>query len=129
MRQVEKRTGIIARFAACFRDHRNPERIEHSVQELVAQRVYALSLGREVSNDHDQLRADPLLAVLLEEVRRLVGQIREKWPGVKITLRGDMENRVKKQLSLFADPTSTAFLRSNQVRRCAGFNPQVAANY
>jgi hypothetical protein len=65
--------------------------------------------------------------VLLEEVRRIVGQIREKWPGVKITLRGEMEKRIKEQRSLFADRTSTAYLRSNQVRRCTGSNPQVAA--
>ena len=30
--------------------------------------------------------------------------------------RGEMENRIKEQLSLFADRTSTAWLRSNQVR-------------
>lgn len=67
LREVEKRTGIIAQFAACFTDHRDPERIEHPVKELVAQRVYALALGYEDLNDHDQLRADPLLAVLAEK--------------------------------------------------------------
>ncbi len=67
LREVEKRTGIIAQFAACFRDHRDPERIEHTVEELVAQRVYALVLGYEDLNDHDQLRRDPLLAVLAEK--------------------------------------------------------------
>ena len=67
LREVEKRTGIIAQFAACFRDHRDRERIEHTVEELVAQRVYALALGYEDLNDHDQLRRDPLLAVLAEK--------------------------------------------------------------
>ncbi len=67
LREVEKRTAIIGQFAACFRDHRKPERIEHQVKELVAQRVYALALGYEDLNDHDQLRADPLLAVLAEK--------------------------------------------------------------
>ena len=67
LREVEKRTGIIAQFAACFRDHRDPERIEHPLKELVAQRVYALALGYEDLNDHDQLRHDPLLAVLAEK--------------------------------------------------------------
>ena len=57
LREVEKRTGIIAQFAACFQDHRDPERIEHTVKELVAQRVYALALGYEDLNDHDQLAA------------------------------------------------------------------------
>jgi hypothetical protein len=67
LREVEKRTRIVAQFAACFRDHRDPARIEHTVEELVAQRVYALALGYEDLNDHDQLRQDPLLAVLAEK--------------------------------------------------------------
>ena len=67
LREVEKRTGIMAQFAACFTDHRHPERIEHTAKELVAQRVYALALGYEDLNDHDPLRHDPLLAVLAEK--------------------------------------------------------------
>jgi hypothetical protein len=67
LREVEKRTGIIQRFADCFRDHRQAERIEHTVRELVAQRVYGLALGYEDLNDHDELRRDPLLAVLAEK--------------------------------------------------------------
>jgi Transposase DDE domain group 1 len=67
LREVEKRTGIIERFAACFGDHRKPEQVEHTVQQLVAQRVYALALGYEDLNDHDELRRDPLLAVLAEK--------------------------------------------------------------
>ena len=64
LREVEKRTGIIAQFAACFRDHRQAERIEHRVEELVAQRVYGLALGYEDVKDHEELRRDPLLGVL-----------------------------------------------------------------
>ena len=64
LRQTEQRTGILRQFAACFQDRRKPALIEHTVQELVAQRVYGLTLGYEDLNDHDQLRRDPLLAVL-----------------------------------------------------------------
>ena len=67
LREVEKRTGIIERFAACFRDYRKGKQVEHTVKELVAQRVYALALGYEDLNDHDQLRQDPLLAILAEK--------------------------------------------------------------
>src|SRR5208337_820212 len=67
LREVEKRTGIVQRFAACFSDHREAERVEHTVRELVAQRVYGLALGYEDLNDHDELRRDPLLAVLVEK--------------------------------------------------------------
>lgn len=65
LKQVEERTGIIAQLAGCFRDYRDPDRIEHSVEQLIGQRVYALALGYEDLNDHDQLRGDPLLAVLV----------------------------------------------------------------
>jgi len=67
LREVEKRTGVVKRFAACFTDHREAERVEHTVRELVAQRVYGLALGYEDLNDHDELRRDPLLAVLVEK--------------------------------------------------------------
>ncbi|HSP98550.1 MAG TPA: IS1380 family transposase [Candidatus Dormibacteraeota bacterium] len=67
LREVEQRTRIVERFAACFTDHRRPEYIEHTVAELVAQRVYGLALGYEDLNDHDQLRRDPLLAVLVDK--------------------------------------------------------------
>lgn len=65
LREVERATRILHQFTACFTDHRDPSRIEHPVKALVAQRVYGLALGYEDLNDHDQLRADPLLAVLV----------------------------------------------------------------
>lgn len=64
LRSVEQRTGILRQFADCFRDHRRAERVEHTVGELVRQRVYGLALGYEDLNDHDQLRQDPLVALL-----------------------------------------------------------------
>src|ERR1700686_2419928 len=67
LREVEKRIGILRQFAACFTDYRNPDLLEHTVEELVAQRVYGLALGYEDLNDHEELRNDPLLAVLVEK--------------------------------------------------------------
>ncbi len=64
LREVERKTGILRQLAACFTDHRNPDRVEHSVAELVAQRVYGLALGYEDVNDHDRLRHDPFFALL-----------------------------------------------------------------
>ena len=65
LRETEKRTGILSGFARCFEDLRDPELIEHTVAQLVAQRVYGLALGYEDLNDHDDLRRDPLFAVLV----------------------------------------------------------------
>lgn len=65
LREVEAKTGLLAELACCFEDFRDPELIEHSVEDLIKQRVFALALGYEDLNDHDQLRADPLLATLV----------------------------------------------------------------
>jgi len=65
LRQTEQLTGIIRQFAACFTDHRKADLTEHTVEELIAQRVYALALGYEDLNDHDDLRTDPLLAAVV----------------------------------------------------------------
>jgi hypothetical protein len=65
LREVEAKTGLLGDLARCFDDFRDPELIEHSVEELIKQRVFGLALGYEDLNDHDQLRADPLLATLV----------------------------------------------------------------
>jgi hypothetical protein len=65
LRECERATRIVRQFARSFTDHRDPDQIEHTVEELVAQRVYALALGYEDLVDHDALRHDPLLAALV----------------------------------------------------------------
>ena len=52
------------RFARCFTDRRSPELVEHKVATLVGQRVFGLALGYEAVLDHDELRHDPMMAVL-----------------------------------------------------------------
>jgi hypothetical protein len=77
LREVDHRLGMLARLARCFMDHRNPNSVEHSVQALVAQRVYALALGYEDLNDHDAVRSDSVLALLVGK-RDLTGERRER---------------------------------------------------
>jgi hypothetical protein len=72
LREVDRRLNLLGRLAACFYDQRSPWLVSHSVAELVSQRVYGLALGYEDLNDHDQLREDPLLAVL--SGKRQVGE-------------------------------------------------------
>src|ERR1700688_4805248 len=61
---TERAIGMVDRFAACFVDHRSQELIEHRVSTLVGQRVFGIALGYEDLNDHDELRRDPVMAVL-----------------------------------------------------------------
>ena len=63
LRDLEERLGIVKRFTCCFDDRRDQAMIEHSLEALVRQRVFALALGHEDVNDHDQLRHDRLLAL------------------------------------------------------------------
>ena len=65
LRETDLRLGVLDRLARCFSDHRNPNSVEHSVRSLVAQRIYALALGYEDLNDHEALRGDSLLALLV----------------------------------------------------------------
>jgi Transposase DDE domain group 1 len=61
---TDGRLGLIERFAGCFTDYRDADLIEHTVRSLVGQRVFGIALGYEDLIDHDQLRHDPVMAVL-----------------------------------------------------------------
>ena len=63
LRQTDHRLDLLPRLAQCFLDGRDPDRVQHSVQEMISQRVYGLALGYEDINDHAQLRSDPLFSV------------------------------------------------------------------
>src|SRR5246127_479567 len=64
LKATDEAIGLMGRFAGCFHDERRPELIEHAGATLVGQRVFAIALGYEDLNDHDELRHDPLMAVL-----------------------------------------------------------------
>ena len=72
LRQTDRRLNLLPRLGECFLDGRDPERVEHTIEEMVSQRVYGLALGYEDVNDHEQLRRDPLMSVLAgrEELER-----------------------------------------------------------
>src|SRR6266508_3530251 len=61
---TDRAIGLIDRFAACFHDERREDLIEHEVATLAGQRVFGIALGYEDLNDLDELRHDPLMAVL-----------------------------------------------------------------
>ena len=63
LRELVVRSGVIRQFAACFTDNRDQGRIEHTVEELLTQRVLGIVCGYEDLNDHERLRDDALLAL------------------------------------------------------------------
>jgi len=64
LRQADREVGLLLCVEACFTSYRHPERIEHRLEGMLAQRIYGLALGHEDLNDYEQLWQDPLLTVL-----------------------------------------------------------------
>ena len=67
--QTDRAIRLTERFAACFSDTRSAELVEHQVETMVMQRVFGIALGYEDLNDHDDLRHDPILAVLAAKLK------------------------------------------------------------
>jgi hypothetical protein len=130
LREVETRFGFVQQFARCFTDFRDPKLVEHTVEELLRQRVFGLCLGYEDLNDHDRLRFDPLLAVLVDKQdpagqERRRPQDRGKALAGKSTLnrleltpvRANADSRYKKiaaRLGAIEDYLVEAFLQQQQ---------------
>ena len=64
LKEADLKMNLLTRFSQCFTDRRSPLLIEHTLEQMLRQRVYGLALGYEDLNDHDLLRQDPLLAVM-----------------------------------------------------------------
>jgi hypothetical protein len=64
LRETDKRLNLLPRLAGCFLDGRNQALIDHSILEMLSQRIYGLALGYEDINDHEQLRTDPVFGIL-----------------------------------------------------------------
>jgi hypothetical protein len=66
LREADRRLGLTRRLAACLTDPRDPAKVIHEQQTMLAQRIFGIALGYEDLNDHDTLRSDPLFSILAE---------------------------------------------------------------
>jgi hypothetical protein len=64
LREADRRLQLTARLSDCFADSREASRVEHSVEEMLRQRIFSLALGYEDLNDQEQLRKDPMLRLV-----------------------------------------------------------------
>ena len=78
LRQIEQGRGYVREFARCFVDGRDSRFVEHSVEQLIGQRVYGVCLGYEDLVDHDELRNDPLMGLLCGKADRASGPLAGK---------------------------------------------------
>src|SRR4030081_4050076 len=107
---TDRAIGMMDRFASCFHDERRQDLIEHEIVTLVGQRVFGIALGYEDINDHDELRHDPLMAVL---AGKLKARRKECAPVAgKSTLNrlGVSRVRPKRHHKKRANPTATKWL-------------------
>jgi len=95
LRELEEATGLLRCFAECFVDHRDPSRVKHGLYELLAQRLYGLALGYEDLVDHDELREDPLIGVLVGR-RQVERVLAGKSTLNRLELGVDGQDRYKK---------------------------------
>ena len=56
LRQADRKIGLLRRVARCFTDYRQPERIEHRLEEMLAQRIYGLAVAYGRKNRETQVR-------------------------------------------------------------------------
>ena len=129
---ADRGLGLVGRLAGCFRDARDPRFVEHSVATLVGQRVFGIALGYEDLNDHDELRHDPLMAVLagkLEAWRGDCAPVAGKSTLNRLELSREIATRYHKIIShdpaaiealfvdLFLGPNRIASTAPESVRR------------
>ena len=85
LRQVNRGLGLSRGLAQCFYDLRNQDYVDHSVQQLLDQRLYGLALGYQDINDHERLRLDQLLAVACDKEDPLgLDRVRPEHRGVAL---------------------------------------------
>lgn len=96
LRETDQKMKLLPRFSQCFLDGRNPGLVEHSVEQMLAQRIYGLALGYEDLNDHEQLRHDPLLGMLAGKTQPGTEPLAGKSTLSRMELGDGLPNRYKK---------------------------------
>ena len=96
LQETDARMNLLRRFSECFVDRRDQRRVEHSVEQMVRQRVYGLALGYEDLNDHDLLREDPLLGVMAGKSEPGVDMLAGKSTLNRMELGDGFPSRYKK---------------------------------
>lgn len=71
LRAVDRRLGLTAAAARAFTDQRRAASVQHSIRDMLAQRVFGLACGNEDVTDHNTLRADLVLQTAVDRVEPL----------------------------------------------------------
>jgi len=108
LREADRRLGLIDALDAVIPDPRNQQLIIHQQATMLRQRIFAIALGYEDGNDHQQLRDDPLMQLVTER------GIDAKQPLASPPTLCRLENRVsRKTLTEMARAMVDVFIRSH----------------
>lgn len=140
LRQVEERLDIAGRLAAAVADPRTPEKVQHSVADILRFRMLMIAAGYEDGNDAASLRHDPIFKMALERLpsdRALCSQSTisrtENLPkrGALLRMGGAMVDlycatfrRVPKRIVLDIDETFDAVHGGQQLGLFNGFHDE-----
>ena len=66
LKAADRHYDLVAGLASCLRDDRQAGKVDHSLRELVAQRVFSIACGYPDANDSARLSEDPIHKLLLD---------------------------------------------------------------
>jgi len=66
LKAADRHYGLVNELTACLRDARQAGKVDHSLRELVAQRVFSIACGYPDTNDSARLASDPIHKLLLD---------------------------------------------------------------
>ena len=64
LKQIVDNLGVVKLATKCIKDKRDPDRIQHDMEEMISQRLYQVCAGYEDVNDSDKLKSDPILKLI-----------------------------------------------------------------
>ena len=66
LKAADRHYGLVEELTACLRDQRQAGKVDHTLYELVAQRVFSIACGYPDANDSARLASDPIHKLLLD---------------------------------------------------------------
>ena len=66
LKAADRHYDLVAGLSSCLRDDRQAGKVDHSLRELVAQRVFSIACGYPDANDSARLSEDPIHKLLLD---------------------------------------------------------------
>src|SRR6202790_4549791 len=66
LKAADRHYGLVAGLSSCLRDERQAGKVDHSLRELVGQRVFSIACGYPDANDSARLSEDPIHKLLVD---------------------------------------------------------------